>query len=126
MPYHVTDRAPDRTSADWKRVAAVFVSGAGWQFKGWPHKVRLADGAVMQATNAVHARLRKAHAMLMQAQGAEEGDMALALSSMLGVHVGLRGEVMPENVKRWNLLKVRPACGGAARLLLYCVLHNSG
>ena len=38
-------------------------------------------------------------------QGAEEGDLALALSCMLGVYVGLKGEDVPANVKKWNLLK---------------------
>ena len=40
-------------------------------------------------------------------QGAEEGDLALALSCMLGVYVGLKGEDVPANVKKWNLLKAR-------------------
>ena len=38
--YHVTDRAPDKGSKDWARVVAVFVTGAAWQFKGWPFKAR--------------------------------------------------------------------------------------
>ena len=47
----------------------------------------------------------------VRAQGAEEGDLAPALSAMLGVYVGLKGEVVPENVKKWNLLKVgAPSC----------------
>ncbi len=37
--YVVTNRAPDAKSHDWKRVVAVFVSGAAWQFKGWPFPV---------------------------------------------------------------------------------------
>ena len=40
VTYHVTDRAPDRGSKDWARVVAVFVTGAAWQFKGWPFKAR--------------------------------------------------------------------------------------
>lgn len=43
----------------------------------------------------------KAHA-----QGADEGNLADTLSRMLGVYVGLKGEIMPENVKKWNVLKV--------------------
>ncbi|CAL8463246.1 g2780 [Coccomyxa elongata] len=74
--YVVTNRAPDAKSHDWKRVVAVFVSGAAWQFKGWPFP------------------------------GAGEGNLADTLSRMLGVYVGLKGEIMPENVKKWNVLKV--------------------
>ncbi len=40
------------------------------------------------------------------AQGAGEGNLADTLSRMLGVYVGLKGEIMPENVKKWNVLKV--------------------
>ena len=43
--YHVTDKAPDKKSPDWHRVVAVFVTGAAWQFKGWPHKVLLCHTA---------------------------------------------------------------------------------
>ena len=32
--------------------------------------------------------------------------MAHALSKMLGVYVGLKGELVPENVKQWNVLKL--------------------
>jgi hypothetical protein len=38
--YHITNKAPDPKSHDWRRVVAVFVSGQAWQFKGWPHPVR--------------------------------------------------------------------------------------
>lgn len=37
--YHVTSKAPDPKSHDWRRVVAVFVSGQAWQFKEWPHEV---------------------------------------------------------------------------------------
>lgn len=40
-------------------------------------------------------------------QGAAEGNLADAMSRMLGVYVGLKGEIVPENVKKWNVLKVR-------------------
>ena len=40
-------------------------------------------------------------------QGAEQGHLADTLSRMLGVYVGLKGELMPENIKKWNVLKVR-------------------
>jgi len=40
-------------------------------------------------------------------QGAAEGNLAEAMSRMLGVYVGLKGENVPENVKKWNVLKVR-------------------
>ena len=32
--------------------------------------------------------------------------MADALSRMLGVYVGLKGEIVPDNVKKWNVLRV--------------------
>lgn len=34
------------------------------------------------------------------------GNMAYALSKMLGVYVGLKGELVPDNIKQWNLLRL--------------------
>lgn len=39
--YLITNKAPGIQDHDWKRVVAVFVSGAAWQFKDWPFKVEL-------------------------------------------------------------------------------------
>ncbi|CAI5484043.1 unnamed protein product [Closterium sp. Yama58-4] len=36
--YHVRDRPEGLSKRDWDRVAAVFVLGKEWQFKGWPFK----------------------------------------------------------------------------------------
>ena len=37
--YHVTDQPPPVKSYDWARVAAIFVTGASWQFSSYPYKV---------------------------------------------------------------------------------------
>ena len=37
--YHITDQPPGARSHDWERVAAIFVTGAAWQFKEFPFKV---------------------------------------------------------------------------------------
>ena len=37
VAYEVTDRVPSKK--EWNRVVAVFVTGASWQFKGWPNEV---------------------------------------------------------------------------------------
>ena len=37
--YHITDQPPAKRSHDWNRIAAVFVTGAAWQFKDYPFKV---------------------------------------------------------------------------------------
>eukprot|EP01134_Creolimax_fragrantissima_P000170 CFRG0170T1 len=34
--YHIFDNTSNFTQYEWKRVVAVFVHGAKWQFKGWP------------------------------------------------------------------------------------------
>ncbi len=39
-------------------------------------------------------------------QGVDTGNFAHALSKMLGVYVGLKGELLPPNVKQWNVLKL--------------------
>ena len=39
-------------------------------------------------------------------QDIEKGNFAHALSKMLGVYVGLKGELLPPNVKQWNVLKL--------------------
>ena len=37
-PYEVTDKTPTHKH-EWERVVAVFVTGATWQFKGFPDAV---------------------------------------------------------------------------------------
>lgn len=37
--YQIVDQAPAAKSHDWERVAAIFVTGAAWQFKDYPFKV---------------------------------------------------------------------------------------
>ncbi len=39
-------------------------------------------------------------------QGAAEGNLAEALTKVLGVYVGIKGEIVPENVKKWNVMRV--------------------
>ena len=36
-------------------------------------------------------------------QGAEEGNTVDTLARMLGVHLSIKGEVLPENVRKWNV-----------------------
>jgi len=38
LPYEVTDKTPEQKQ-EWERVVAVFVTGATWQFKGFPDPV---------------------------------------------------------------------------------------
>ena len=37
--YHVTDQPPPPKDSAWYRVAAIFVTGAAWQFKDYPMEV---------------------------------------------------------------------------------------
>ena len=39
-------------------------------------------------------------------QGIQEGNLAHALSVMQGIYVGLKGDVVPENIKKWNVLRL--------------------
>ena len=39
--YHVTDQPPPPKDSAWYRVAAIFVTGASWQFKDYPLDVRM-------------------------------------------------------------------------------------
>lgn len=43
--YELTDQPPDVKSHDWSRVAAIFVTGAAWQFTNYPYKVCSAHSA---------------------------------------------------------------------------------
>jgi hypothetical protein len=36
-------------------------------------------------------------------QGAANGDMAKTFHTYLGVHVGMKNEIMAENLKTWNI-----------------------
>jgi len=77
VAYHVTDRAPERGSRDWARVVAVFVTGAAWQFKGWPFKARPAAAIHgVPRTRAGHGR-RAATARAREAGGISGGALAL-------------------------------------------------
>ena len=44
--------------------------------------------------------------MYVHMQDIDKGNLAHALSKMLGVYVGLKGEPLPDTVKSWNVLKV--------------------
>jgi parafibromin len=76
VPYEITDRAPLAGSPDWRRVVAVFVGGAAWQFKGWPFP------------------------------GAEAGDTVKLFASAAGFHVSLADEAAPAAVKEWNVTRL--------------------
>ena len=39
----------------------------------------------------------------MRVQGTDSGDMVDTFSRVMGTYVGLKDEVMPENVKHWNV-----------------------
>ena len=71
--YFITDRTDTFRSLDWSRVVAVVVSGAAWQFKGWPFK------------------------------GLKEGHTVDLFSKVAGVFVGYGDEEPPAAVKTWNV-----------------------
>ena len=71
--YFVTDRTDAFRSVDWRRVVAVVVSGAAWQFKGWPFR------------------------------GLGEGHTVDLFSKVAGVFVGYADEEPPAAVKTWNV-----------------------
>ena len=72
--YFITDKTDAFRDLDWKRVVAVVVSGAAWQFKGWPFK------------------------------GLKEGGHTVDLfSKVAGVFVGYADEEPPAAVKTWNV-----------------------
>lgn len=73
--YFVTDRTDAFRSLDWSRVVAVVVSGAAWQFKGWPFR------------------------------GLESGSTVDLFSKVAGVFVGYAGEEPPAAVKTWNVTR---------------------
>lgn len=78
--YEVVDKPPQKRSDDWRRVVAVFVQGAKWQFKDWPFR------------------------------GAEEGDLVDTFNSVDGFYVSWENMAVNETVKKWNVthLKVAP------------------
>ena len=41
--YHIIDQPPPANDSTWYRVAAIVVTGAGWQFKDYPFEVCLGD-----------------------------------------------------------------------------------
>ena len=73
--YFITDRTDGFRSLDWSRVVAVVVSGAAWQFKGWPFK------------------------------GLKEGHTVDLFSKVAGVFVGYGDEEPPPTVKTWNVTR---------------------
>eukprot|EP00873_Tetraselmis_striata_P038014 jgi/Tetstr1/458278/TSEL_044764.t1 len=76
VAYQVTDKLPPVTSPDWKRVVAVFVQGAAWQFKGFPE------------------------------QGAKGGDLVETFSRYLGFYLHFHNEKVPDLVKGWKVEKM--------------------
>ena len=73
--YFITDKTDNFRSLDWSRVVAVVVSGAAWQFKGWPFK------------------------------GLKEGHTVDLFSKVAGVFVGYVDEEPPAAVKTWNVTR---------------------
>ena len=73
--YFITDNTAAFRSIDWSRVVAVVVSGAAWQFKGWPFK------------------------------GLAEGHTVDLFSKVAGVFVGYADEDPPAAVKSWNVTR---------------------
>lgn len=75
--YEVRDRAPeklkDQKNPEWKRVIAVFVLGAKWQFKDWPFK------------------------------GCEHGDMVEAFSRIRAFHLRFNNESVKQEIRNWNV-----------------------
>ena len=53
--YHITDQPPAAKSHDWERVAAIFVTGAAWQFKEYPFKVGSSLFTVLAAVLAAQS-----------------------------------------------------------------------
>ncbi|KAK9798150.1 hypothetical protein WJX73_010549 [Symbiochloris irregularis] len=64
--YELTDQPPDPKSHDWSRVAAIFVTGAAWQFTNYPYK------------------------------GADKGDTVDTFTHCLGIYLGFKDEQMPD------------------------------
>jgi len=74
--YYVTDKLPPKTSKDWKRVVAVFVHGAGWQFKDFPEP------------------------------GAPKGDLVETFLKYQGIFLHYHNEDIPAVVKGWKVEKL--------------------
>ena len=75
VKYEITDQVP-RISEDWKRVVAVFVHGAKWQFKDWPKHVF---------------------------PGAATGDLVETFSKIRGFYAKFEQDATPDLVKTWNI-----------------------
>ena len=75
VKYEITDQVP-RISEDWKRVVAVFVHGAKWQFKDWPKHVF---------------------------PGAATGDLVETFSKTRGFYAKFEQDATPDLVKTWNI-----------------------
>ena len=53
VPFRVIDQPLKLTTAEWNRVAAVFLQGPAWQFKGWPSL--LPDGSPVEIFTKIKA-----------------------------------------------------------------------
>lgn len=53
VPFRVIDQPLKLTTAEWNRVAAVFLQGPSWQFKGWPWL--LPDGSPVEIFTKIKA-----------------------------------------------------------------------
>jgi parafibromin len=73
--YLVTDDASKFGKDEWRRVAAVVVGGAAWQFKGWPFK------------------------------GAPDGDTVSLFSAARGLYLHYGDDAPPAAVKAWNVAR---------------------
>jgi len=73
--YEITDQVP-KSGEDWKRVVAVFVHGANWQFKDWPKHIF---------------------------PGAATGDLVDTFAKIRGFYAKFEQDQTPETVKTWNV-----------------------
>jgi len=71
--YEITEKCPHARSEDWKRVAAVFVLGAKWQFKDWPFR------------------------------GVEDGDLVDTFSKVRGFYARWDSDPEVDIMKTWNI-----------------------
>jgi parafibromin len=75
VKYEITDQVP-KISEDWKRVVAVFVHGAKWQFKDWPKHIF---------------------------PGAATGDLVETFAKVRGFYAKFEQDQTPDVVKTWNV-----------------------
>ena len=75
VKYEITDQVP-KIGEDWKRVVAVFVHGAKWQFKDWPKHIF---------------------------PGAATGDLVDTFAKIRGFYAKFEQDQTPDVVKTWNV-----------------------